>query len=288
VFRVNRHWNRGVHVVLAAGVVWLVVGHHGALPAAVPWSMAGWLSLDGIVTRSYWPWFVAIGLCACALAYMFSHTPVRALVLLAAVCAAATIALTAGSERWCVPERCEFLALSPIFIRRDVVFGWRWVNRHTKHATIANAGNNVPYPLFGADLKNRVYYINIDRHREWRFHDYDKAHRQRRPEDPAPVHALATPSGLLLPLDPAAVRSSDAVRPRLARLNGSAAAWLQNLKARGVDRLFVTRLSAYELAYNWHDDGGFPIEAEWARSAPGSFALIFENSEVQVYRVRIP
>jgi hypothetical protein len=93
---------------------------------------------------------------------------------------------------------------------------------------------------------------------------------------------------VLLPLEEPSVSQIDAVRPRYSRMSGLREAWVDNLKARGVDVLFVTALSPYEIEYNWHDPGGFPIEAEWAESDPTVFTRVFDNSQVRVYTVRTP
>jgi hypothetical protein len=287
VFRAGRAWNIRVHAAFAAGVLWLVVGRHGVLPFALPWYMDGWLSLEGIVGRGYWLWFVAMELLAIALVCFLSRTPVRAAVALALVCAAACVTFTAGSETWCAPDRCRFLTPSSIFLRSEMIIAWRWVSDHMTDATIAYAGNNVPYPLFGDHLANRVYYVNIDRHRDWRFDDYDRARRRRR-DELAAADSLAVPSGVLLPLANRGVSQIDAVRPRYARAHGMREAWIENLKARGATLLFVTPLSAYEIDYNWHDARGFPVEAAWAHSEPEAFTLLYENAQAQVYAVHAP
>jgi hypothetical protein len=168
-----------------------------------------------------------------------------------------------------------------------MVDGWRWVASNTDHATIAYSGNNVPYPLVGEHLANRVYYVNIDRHRDWRFHDYDRAHRRRRDDD-VPVAALAVSSGVLTPLPGPPRWHVDAVRPRYERIAGDRDAWIANLKAFGVDRLFVTALSAYEIDYISHDEGGFPVEDDWARKDRSAFTLLYENPQVKIYAVHVP
>jgi len=231
--------------------------------------------------------FVGLMLLAIGLACGLARTPIAAAAALATMTVAGCAVFAIGSETWCVPGRCEFLSPSPIYLRADMVNGWRWVHAHVHDATIANAGNNLPYPLFGDHLSNRVYYVNIDRHRDWRFDDYDKARRRRRSGEPIDAHPLASPSGVLLPLAHPTSSPIDAVRPRSDRLNGLRGAWIENLQARGVGVLFVTALSAYEIDYNWHDAGGFPIEAEWARADPAAFTLVFENSQVRIYAVHI-
>jgi hypothetical protein len=285
VFRKSRVWNACVHAAFAAGILWLVTGSNRVLPFALPWYMDGWLSLQGIVGREYWPWLLAMELAAVALVWSLRRTPGRAAAVMMTMCAAASVVFTIGSETWCVPDRCAFLTPSSIFLRSDMVVAWRWVSDHLAHATIANAGNNVPYPLFGDHLTNRVYYVNIDRHRDWRFDDYDRAHKRRRPEDPPATDPLAVPSGVLLPLAGDAVSQYAAVRPRFERVHGMRDAWIDNLKARGVGVLFVTALSAYEIDYNWHDARGFPIEAAWAQSDPEAFTLLYDNAQAEVYAV---
>jgi hypothetical protein len=165
--------------------------------------------------------------------------------------------------------------------------GWRWVDEHVSHSTIAYTGNNVPYPLAGPHLTNRVVYVNIDRHRDWRLHDYARAHRGRRDDSP-PVAPLAVSSGVLMPLPGPPRWHVDAVRPRYERLQGDRAAWTANLKSLGVDRVFVSALSAYEIDYVTHNEGGFPVEDEWARTDPSTFTLLYENAQVRLYAVHAP
>ena len=140
----------------------------------------------------------------------------------------------------------------------------------------------MPYPLVGGHLTNRVLYVNIDGHPAWRFHDYDRARRAGplRPRE----GALATSSGVLVPA-PSPRSRMDAVRPRYERMVGNRPAWLGNLKTLGVDYLFVTTLSAYEINYVWHNAEGFPVEDDWARSDPRAFSLVYENPQARIYRV---
>jgi hypothetical protein len=70
-------------------------------------------------------------------------------------------------------------------------------------------------------------------------------------------------------------------------MSGYRDAWVRNLKLRGVTLLFVSTLSAYEIDNVWHDAGGFPIEAEWAKADPEAFGLVFQNPQVRIYAVRL-
>src|SRR5262249_16839152 len=173
------------------------------------------------------------------------------------------------------------------FIRPTMIDGWRWVDANVHEATIAYTGNNVPYPLAGAGLTNRVLYVNIDRHRDWLFHDYDRAHRRRR-HDAFPPAPLATPSRALTPLPGPPRWRMDAVRPRSERIEGDRSAWTANLESLGVDRLFVSALSAYEIDYVAHDAAGFPVEDAWARADPAAFTSLYENAQIRIYAVHPP
>jgi hypothetical protein len=170
---------------------------------------------------------------------------------------------------------------------------WRWISEHVHHATIAYSGNNVPYPLFGEQLTNRVYYVNIDRHASWRFHDYARVHNRPGVREvtglsglSGPSATLARPSGELLPalLD----GHEGASRPRYERQEGYRDAWVQNLRALGVDHLLVSTLSVYEIDDNWHNERGFPIEDDWAKADPQTFSLAYENPQVRVYNLSRP
>ena len=288
VFRSSRGWTIAMHAALCAGLVWIVVGRDAELPARLPYFMGGWLSLQGIVSRAFLAAFAALALLTGSIAYAIVATGRRgvaltwpALIAIAAIeCAAATI----GAERWCAPGPCALLAVSPTFIRSTTIDAWEWSAANIHGATIAYTGNNLPYPLAGDHLTNRVVYVNIDRHADWRFHDYDRAHRRRR-DDAPPAAALATPSGVLVPIAGPARWHVDAVRPRYERMQGDRAAWLANLRASGVDRLFVSALSAYEIDYVAHNDGGFPIEDDWARADLSTFTLIYENPQIRIYAV---
>ena len=75
------------------------------------------------------------------------------------------------------------------------------------------------------------------------------------------------------------------MRPRYERMRGDRDAWLANLWAGGVDHLFVSALSAYEIDYVRHNSGGFPIEDDWAREDARIFRLVYENPQVRIYAV---
>jgi len=281
-FRASRAWNAAIHALYAAALVWIVIGVDAELPAKLPWFMGGWLSLEGLLGKPYLPLW--IGLAACVAFLVIAVPPVRThyLAFAALVCIGGTV-LARGVG--CTPGPCGYLQMTSIFVPKSFATAWDWVDAHISGATIAYTGNNLPYPLMGSRLVNHVSYVNIDGRRSWRFHDYDRAVREGRLRFTSP--RLATSSGVLLPL-PSDGSMTDAVRPRSARMRGDAAAWIRALRAGGVNYVFVTVLSAYEVNYNWHTSVGFPIEDEWARADPQSFSLVYENPEVRLYRFASP
>jgi hypothetical protein len=276
-------WNTAIHVVYGAVFLWPFIGINREIPAHLPWFMGGWLSLRGLVAPERLP-LMAIVAVLSATAWLLAARWIRPALSLAVI-ALGSVMLTLWPQAGCGGPDCDYLQTTSIFLRQSFLDARQWIEGHVTHVTFAYAGNNVPYLLVDPHLTNRVYYVNIDRHPAWRFHDYDRAARQRVTESGA--EPLARSSGVLLPLD----RQSgavDAVRPRFERMRGDQGAWVDNLRLAGVDRLFVSALSAYEIDYLWHDDRGFPIEDTWARADPQMFTLLYENPQVRIYAVRKP
>jgi len=280
-FGSGRVRNACLHTAYLIAAVWLIVGAQRQIPASLPWFMGDWLALDGVVAPDSLGLFAACAamtICAAWAAARLNVAPMWAVV---AVCVG-VVGLTVGWPFSKSADSLGLLTLSPTYVRAGTVAGWEWTTNHVVDSVIAYAGNNVPYPLFGEHLNNSVRYINIDRHADWRFHDYARA---RGKSGVLGVHSLAQPSGQLMPIPR---DSSEASRPRFERWEGDRDAWLANLRAAGVSQLFVTVLSAYELEFSWHDEGGFPIEDAWARADPNLFRLLYENGQVRVYSLAHP
>jgi hypothetical protein len=269
-----------MHAVYTAGVLWILIGAHADIPARLPWFMGGWLSLRGMVSPASLALLLVLAV-AVAVLVRVSPPRVRTVLVLAAIAIPGSV-LAAGRSMWCTEPICEYLQTTSTFLRPTFLEAWDWTDGHVKHATFAYTGNNVPYPLAGPRLTNRVIYVNIDRHPAWRFHDYDHAARQRL--NAASAAALATSSGVLLPVETSGGRI-DAVRPRYERMRGDRDAWLANLWTSGATHLFVSSLSAYEIDYVFHNAGGFPIEDDWARQDPQAFNLVYENPQVRIYAI---
>jgi len=269
-----------VRAILVAGMVWLVVGAPVTIPMAVPWYMKDWLSLNGLVRPAYLTWFGATAT-AMALAWPLIRTAKRFAMPIATsvvLCTSAGLAVASAHEDH---ASGDILDTTSPYIRSEHLDAWRWLDDNLRGATIAYTGINLPYPLTGDGLTNRVVYVAIDGRQRWRFHDYDRAYRSGR-FDPLPP-LLATSSGELKPVAVRAGWREDAVRPRYERMQGNRDAWVFGLETTNVRYVFVSALSMYEVDYVWHNDGGFPIEDDWAKAAPAQFQLVFKNARVHVY-----
>ena len=279
-FGSNATWNRFLDVAYLMGAAWIVVGLHAQIPMSqLPWFMGDWLTLEGIVSRASLPHFIAATVAAAGGVYAATRRPTHATSRLMSALAAC-VAITISAQAVALEQSRSTLTISPTYIRTGIVVAWEWVHEHIADSTIANTGNNVPYPLFGDHLSNRVYYVNIDRHDGWRFHDYA---RVRGKGEMPPSSALARASGQLMPVLDG--RIEEASRPRYDRWEGYREAWIQNLMSDSVHYLFVSKLSAYEIDYVWHAEAGYPIEDEWARTDP--FRLLYENDQVRIYALAL-
>jgi len=276
-FGANRRRNLALHTWVVAGIVWVLVGVDRQIDLALPWFMADWLPLHGVLDPRFVIVFgglTALAAIVCAIAARFRLLTVSAVTL--TVTAGVTLAV--GAEHWCQAGRCEYVQIDSPHIRLTYLYGARWLDANVRGANVAYAGINLPYPLSGSDLTNTVSYVNIDNHLTWRFDQYAAAYQRGALSSPA--EPLAKPSGVLMPAS-----GPDAIRPRFERRAGDREEWKMNLKRDRIGYLFVAKLDPYEIEYSWRDAEGFPIENEWAKSDPQSFRLVYSNDTVRIYEI---
>jgi len=275
-------WNRLVVGVYLAGLAFVLAGARGDLQfSRAPWFMEDWFRWEGVIKPAYVGYFAAAALCAAAIARFLARTEWRIPVLTACALFGAVV-LADGAERWCPPSRCDFVAVAPTHIRIGETFGWWWLDANVSGANVAYTGDNLPYGLAGHHLQNTVYYVNIDRHIDWRFDHYARAYRRRGAAEDV---RLASASNVLDPLDAADNRRIDAPRPRFERMSGDRAAWIRNLRTLQINYLCVFALNPYEIKYVWHNAAGFPIEDEWAQADTRAFQLVYDNQSARIYSV---
>jgi hypothetical protein len=277
-FGPGRRLNMALHLWLLAGIVWVLVGIDRQIELPLPWFMADWLPLHGVLEPRFLLPFAALAAASIALCAALSRSRALPACAVAWTVGAAAV-LAAGAERWCVPGRCEYVQIASPHIRPTYLYGARWLDEHVHDSNVAYAGINLPYPLSGSRLSNTVYYVNIDTHWSWRFDQYAAAHERGEPGG-AGGPPLARPSGVLMP-----AKDPGAIRPRFERRAGDRDAWKMNLRRERIRYVFVVSLDPYEIEYSWHNAQGFPIEDEWARSDPKAFTLVYSNEDVRIYQV---
>jgi hypothetical protein len=281
-FTERHQWNRIVAALYIVGLAFVLAGARGELQfSRAPWFMDEWFKWEGVIKPAYLAYFAGAALAAAAIGWILARTEWRIPALTTCALLGAVV-LADGAERWC-PSRCDFVAVAPTHIRIGETFGWWWLEEHVSGANVAYTGDNLPYGLAGHHLQNTVYYVNIDRHVDWRFDHYARAYQHRGVEGDV---RLASASNVLDPLDAGSSRI-DAPRPRFERMSGDRAAWIRNLQKLRINYLCVFALNPYEIKYVWHNDAGFPIEDDWAQADTHAFQLVFDNRSARIYAVDV-
>lgn len=139
----------------------------------------------------------------------------------------------------------------------DATKAWAWLNDNTHGNNIAYVGRPVPYPLYGANLKNNVFYVSVNTKDPIRLHDLK--HSMYRWDSAEKMHKSFEEQNNY-------------------RGNADYPVWLENLYRRKTDFLFI-----YSLHHT--KDIIFPIEEKWAKANLDKFKLIFSNNTVMIYRL---
>ena len=140
----------------------------------------------------------------------------------------------------------------------DATAAWAWLNNNTHGDNIAYVGRPVPYPLYGTDFKNNVYYVSVNSIDPIKLH-YLKYSRYRWDSDAENMHKSFR-------------------EPNNYRGHADYPVWLNNLQKRKTDFLFI---------YSLHHTKGikFPIEESWASIHPDKFVPVFNNPTVRIYKI---
>jgi len=142
----------------------------------------------------------------------------------------------------------------------DATKAWKWLNSNTKGDNIAYAGRPVPFPLYGADFKNNVFYVSVNRTEPARLHYY-----------PASKYIWGYTS------DNAKFNNFE-IKGNY-RGNADYPTWLSNLLQHKANYLFVySLLQEKEIK--------FPIENEWALMHPDVFQPVFTNPTIRIYELK--
>ncbi|MDD5552687.1 MAG: hypothetical protein PHE18_02315 [Candidatus Omnitrophica bacterium] len=140
----------------------------------------------------------------------------------------------------------------------DAAKAWDWLNSNTEGDNVAYAGRPVPFPLYGTNFKNNVYYVSVNKTEPAKLHyfpDSDYAWG----EDFISLHMSFEEEGNY-------------------RGGADFSTWMNNLGRRGTDYLFVYSLhQTKELA--------FPVEDDWARQNKVFFRPVFINDTIHIYKI---
>jgi len=141
----------------------------------------------------------------------------------------------------------------------DAARAWDWLNSNTKGNNIAYAGRPVPFPLYGSNFKNNVFYVSVNKTEPAILH-YFKNSKYEWDYDFESLHKNLEAKGNY-------------------RGDADYATWLSNLKARNIDFLFI---------YSLHQIKGieFPIEDKWAVTNTVKFESVYSNPIIHIYKVK--
>jgi len=140
----------------------------------------------------------------------------------------------------------------------DATKAWDWLNSNTKGNNIAYVGRPVPFPLYGTNFKNNVYYVSVNKTEPAKFHYYLNSYYEWG-YDILSLH-----------------KSLEAKNNY--RWGADYSVWLNNLRKRKTDYLFI---------YSLHQtkDIIFPMEDKWAKENPGIFKAMFLNQTIHIFKL---
>lgn len=140
---------------------------------------------------------------------------------------------------------------------------WKWLHENVEApVNIAFTGTDISYGLFGPRLKNEVYHAPVNAHGFRRFHECNEY--------------LKETGRYTMP---------ETDRIDFCRRDPDIDTWIDALRNRDTDILYVSVLHQNDRPHLAHDPQFFPIERAWADSRPRNFRLIFANTQVRIYRV---
>jgi len=141
---------------------------------------------------------------------------------------------------------------------RDAYLSWQWLEENTQGNNISYVGRPVPFPLYGKDFKNKVYYTSVNGTDPAKLY-YFNGSRYTWGYDFLGCH-------------------KDYEKENNYRGKADYKTWFSNLRRRKTDFLYVYSLHQIEKIE-------FPVEDSWAKTHPDVFAPIFTNDSVHIYRL---
>ncbi|MDD5044283.1 MAG: hypothetical protein PHU91_03010 [Candidatus Omnitrophica bacterium] len=171
-------------------------------------------------------------------------------------CIIFVFAFAAVQDNYKQNEYSRYVKNSPFW--EDATLAWEWLNDHTGSDNIAYVGRPVPFPLYGGNFKNNVYYVSVNK------------------TEPVKIHYFAN-SRYEWGFDFESLQKT-LEEPNNYRGNADYRVWLNNLMKKNTDHLFI---------YSLHQtkDIIFPMEDKWANQHADRFNLVFANENVHIYKI---
>lgn len=163
-------------------------------------------------------------------------------------------------ERWYIkneyPRYAKMVRYSGFW--PDATQAWDWLNTNTQGNNIAYVGRPVPFPLYGTNFKNNVYYVSVNKIEPAKLHYFPESC----------YHWGYDFLGQHKNLEAKGNYRGDA----------NYEVWLNNLNRRNTDYLFIYSLHQTEEII-------FPLEDTWAKANLGKFIPVFTNKNINIYKI---
>ena len=140
----------------------------------------------------------------------------------------------------------------------DAAKAWDWLNNETVGNNIAYTGRAVPFPLYGSNLKNNVYYVSVNSIQPAKLQYFSNSKYEYGPGFESLLKSIEQENNY--------------------RGNADYNIWLGNLLKANTDYLFVYSLQQTKSLI-------FPIEDSWAMTNTDRFRLVFINDTIHIYKI---
>lgn len=140
----------------------------------------------------------------------------------------------------------------------DATKAWDWLNNETVGNNIAYTGRAVPFPLYGSNFKNNVYYVSVNSTQPAKLDYFNNSKYEYGPGFESLLKTIEQEYNY--------------------RGNANYNVWLGNLLKAKTDYLFVYSLQQTKSTI-------FPIEDSWAVTNTDKFKLLFNNNTIHIYRL---
>lgn len=140
----------------------------------------------------------------------------------------------------------------------EATVAWDWLNSNTGGNNIAYTGRAVPFPLYGSNLKNNVFYVSVNDVQPAKLHYFKDSKYEYKPGFESLLKTIEQENNY--------------------RGRADYNIWIDNLLKANTDFLFVYSLQQTKSLI-------FPLEDSWALIHPERFLPVFKNNTIHIYKV---